>query len=187
MIAVILAGGRARRFHGVVKPMLEVEQRKIVDRQCEILLSVCDRIVISAQTPVSWTALPVVLDEFADGGPLAGIHAGLGAATDWALVVAGDMPYLRADVLRLLLNAVPADVKAVAFSIDGRPQPLCALYHRDCRARLGERITVGQCKVADFLLDPTTNTHFIEETSLRQTDPMLRNFHNVNSPADLSL
>ena len=53
MIGVILAGGQARRYAGAIKPMLEVDQRTILERQCEVLHQLCDRIVIAAQRPVA--------------------------------------------------------------------------------------------------------------------------------------
>lgn len=195
MIGVILAGGQARRFAGAVKPLLEVDRRTIFDRQCEVLRGLCDAVVVAAQQPAAWANVPVVQDQFPDGGPLAGVHAGVRYTRDagepWCLVVAGDMPHLRADVLQLLLTQrdarahEQATASAIAFELDGRPQPLCTLFHVSALTVLERRLAAGQGKVAAALLDPAMTTQFVREAAVRALDPTLASFHNVNSPADM--
>lgn len=189
MIGVILAGGQARRYAGAVKPLLEVDRRTIFDRQCDVLSQLCERIIIAAQQPVAWSTLPVVLDSFADGGPLAGIHAALQCDQGWHLIVAGDMPNLRVDVLSLLVariaSADASGAGAIAFMVDQRPQPLCSLFHRRAAAVIAQRLAAGHNKVAAALLDPAMATCFVDETEVRALDPALACFHNVNSPADI--
>jgi len=191
VIGVILAGGQARRFAGAVKPLLEVDRRTIFDRQCDVLRGLCSTIVVAAQQPAPWANVPVVRDQFSDGGPLAGVHAGIRytheAGDTWCLVVAGDMPHLRADVLQLLLaqrDDQPA-ASAIAFELDGRPQPLCTLFHVSAMAVLERRLAAGQGKVAAALLDSAMATQFVREATVRAVDPTLASFHNVNSPADM--
>ncbi len=189
MIGVILAGGQARRYAGAVKPLLEIDRRTIFDRQCEVLSQLCERIIIAAQQPVAWSTLPVVIDSFTDGGPLAGIHAALQCYRGWQLVVAGDMPNLRVDVLALLVaRVVSADIAsagAIAFMVEARPQPLCTLFHDRAAAVIAQRLAAGHNKVAAALLDPAMATYFVDETEVRALDPGLACFHNVNSPADI--
>ncbi len=189
MIGVILAGGQARRYAGAVKPMLEIDRCTIFDRQCAVLNQLCDHIVIAAQQPVAWSSLPVVLDSVADGGPLAGIHAALQCYRGWQLVVAGDMPNLRIDVLSLLVARIAlADASgagAIAFIVDQRPQPLCTLFHDRAAAVIAQRLALGHNKVAAALLDPSMATCFVDETEVRAIDPGLACFHNVNSPSDI--
>ena len=49
------------------------------------------------------------LDRFRDGGPLAGLHAGLtGERCDLALAVATDMPFVNTALLRYMADLVPA-------------------------------------------------------------------------------
>ncbi len=189
MIGVILAGGQARRYAGAVKPLLEIDQRTIFDRQCEVLRQLCDHIVIAAQQPVAWSTLPVVLDRMVDGGPLAGIHAALQHHQGWQLIVAGDMPNLRVDVLSLLVaQLASADITgagAIAFMIDQRPQPLCTLFHHRATAVVEQRLAAGHNKVAAALLDPAMATCFVDESAVRALDPALACFHNINSPSDI--
>ncbi|MBP9085094.1 MAG: molybdenum cofactor guanylyltransferase [Kofleriaceae bacterium] len=205
MIGVILAGGQARRYAGAIKPLLEIDQRTIFDRQCEVLSQLCDHIVIAAQQPVAWSTLPVVLDCVADGGPLAGIHAALqdsqgpassepadaqdAEARNWHLVVAGDMPNLRVDVLALLVERIAsanaAGAGAIAFMVGARPQPLCTLFHHRATAVIAQRMAAGHNKVAAALLDPAMATCFVDESAVRAIDPALACFHNINSPSDI--
>jgi molybdenum cofactor guanylyltransferase len=189
VIGVILAGGQARRYAGAVKPLLEIDRRTIFDRQCDVLSQLCERIIIAAQQPVAWSTLPVVIDSVADGGPLAGIHAALQYYRGWQLVVAGDMPNLRVDVLsRLVARIAIADANgagAIAFMVNQRPQPLCTLFHDRAAAVIAQRLAAGHNKVAAALLDPAMATYFVDETEVRALDPTLACFHNINSPSDI--
>jgi molybdopterin-guanine dinucleotide biosynthesis protein A len=70
-------------------------------------------------------------DERPGMGPLGGLEAGLRAtATDWNLVLAGDLPCLTRPFLEGLLGADRERVDAVVAEGAGRVQPLCGLYHR---------------------------------------------------------
>jgi molybdopterin-guanine dinucleotide biosynthesis protein A len=128
---LILAGGKSRRF-GSDKAVYPVEGRPMIERVHEAVASVVSPVLISVGEEGRSYGLPArtVVDVFPGAGPLAGIHAGLAAAeTPWLLVVAVDMPFVSADALTLLLDAIGEDSRpVVASSAEGRIQPLLACY-----------------------------------------------------------
>lgn len=147
------------------------------------LQSVADPVLVStgreAQPMEGILARPVA-DRYPDGGPLAGIHAGLCAApTSWLLVAACDMPFLTPEVLAAVYGATAGDrqVQAViAETPDGRLQPLCACYHTSARAVAAATLAEGQRAVRAFI-DRLTDVRIVPV----QAEPL----RNINHPSDL--
>jgi len=121
----------------------------------------------------------IVHDEIPDLGPIGGLSTALGAVrTDYAFVIACDMPFLDPDLIRKQCEALdrlyPA---AVVPRRDSRVQPLHALYPRSCRATIEALISEGTRRIADLFT--RIETQFIDEPA----DP--RAFFNINTPSDL--
>lgn len=183
--AAILAGGKATRMGGRPKSFLEVDGRRIVDRQLEVLRPLFDELFIVANDAPRYAALglPVVPDAIRDAGPLAGLVTAIEAAHAAAVVVvACDMPYLSAAALRRLIEA-PADADVVVPRVAGRPEPLHARYARACAPAMRRRIAAGDLKIARVFED--VRVHWLEEPELRAIAPDLRFLANCNTPDDL--
>lgn len=176
---LILAGGGSTRF-GRDKILYPVGGRPMITCVHDALEPVVDRVWISVAAfrddlPV---AAPQVVDAVADAGPLAGIRAGFAiSAADALLVVAGDMPYLRASLLRRLRTAYEANrTIVVASTPDERLQPLCAVYPRTLLPEI------------DFVLgDHRRAVHALLSSGGRVTvvDAPADYLRNVNSRLDL--
>lgn len=182
--ALVLAGGRATRLGGVDKRELVVDGATIFTRQCAVLAPRVREIIVS--TPHAVPGHRTVIDVVAGAGPLAGIAAGLAAATTpWVLVLAGDMPHVSAALLDRLLEAAVADVDAVGITIGGLPEPLvCVLRVAAARPAVEARLAAGRFK-ASALLAEDLRVAWIDEATLRAFDPDLRALANVNTPDDL--
>lgn len=183
--ACILAGGRARRMGGAVKPLLVVDGATILARQRAVLEPRAREVIVAVASPGAQLAgLREVIDPIADAGPLAGVVAALAAIdTPWLLAVAGDMPSLAPAVIELLLAAATDEVDAVAARLGGWPEPLCALWHRRCHAPLAARLAAGDYKVAAALT--AQRVAWLDEAAVRAVDPALATFTNVNRPEEL--
>lgn len=182
--AAILAGGLATRMGGRPKSFIEIEGRRIIDRQLDVLRPLFGEILICANDLPLYEpfGLPVVPDAIRGVGPLAGILAALEAMGAERLVaVACDMPFITEAALRLFLDAPDADV--VVSETDGRPDPLFARYARACAAPIRRRLEAGDRKVTSFFQD--VHVIVMNEAQLRAIDPQLRFLANCNSPTDL--
>lgn len=141
----ILAGGRARRLGGVCKPLLEVGGRRIVDRVREVLVPLCDEVVLVGDAALLGdVGLRVVPDRRPGLGPLAGLEAALEeTAGDALLLVGGDMPLIERSLLERLLVADPG-AAAVCFAGEQGSEPLCARYSRALLPAVRARLDSGE-------------------------------------------
>jgi molybdopterin-guanine dinucleotide biosynthesis protein A len=187
MTAAIIAGGRAERLRGRPKGLIEIEGRRIVDRQLEALRTVFDRVFMVANDPAPWAGLglAVVPDRTPGAGPLAGLDAALAALApgeEAVVCVAGDMPFLDPRALTMLRDHPPA--QAVVPRVAGRPDPLFARYALTCAPAITRALAEGRLKTM-ALLDEL-EVAYLEEPLLLAIDPALRFLTNINTPADLA-
>ncbi len=141
VVALILAGGEARRLGGLDKPLIEIGGLPILSHILSRLRPGIGRVALSANgDPARYAAfgLPVLGDRRLGLGPLAGLAHGL----DWAaeqgasvlLTVPGDTPFIPAGLARDLLPA-----PSVAVS-NGRRHHLVATWPVSCRALLDRHL-----------------------------------------------
>jgi len=170
---------------GQDKAWLELgDGRPIVRRVIDVLSEVADEVLIVANDPRYATLGPrVVPDRFPDGGALGGITTGVGAASHpTVLVAACDMPFLRADLWRLLLaHSDEADV--VIPRVGGEYETLHAVYAQACVPAMERALAAGRMRVISFFDD--VRVRAIEEAELRAVDPDLAALTNLNTPAEL--
>ncbi|HXY40388.1 MAG TPA: molybdenum cofactor guanylyltransferase, partial [Vicinamibacteria bacterium] len=94
--------------------------------------------------------LPVDVDLLEDGGPLAGILAGLEAVPGRAgLFLAVDLPLVPVPLLSHLL-ALAAFADAVVPESQRGVEPLCAVYGQACREPIRRRVAQGELKMTSF-------------------------------------
>jgi molybdopterin-guanine dinucleotide biosynthesis protein A len=128
--AVVLAGGGARRLGGRDKVAELVGGRTLLDR---VLVAVPDAARTVVVGPARPTAVPVLWTREAPpgGGPVAALAAGLMQVTAARVVLlAGDLPFVTADVVRQLLAAVDGS-GALLLDDAGREQPLVSAWCTD--------------------------------------------------------
>ncbi len=146
---VILCGGAGQRLGGVDKPLEMLAGRPLFERVLERVAAQAGSIIVSANRHAAQYAaygLTVVDDgRHAGCGPLAGIAAGLAAATsEWVLLVPGDAPLLPDDLAARLDDARTRANAEIAYADDGHgPQPLCCLLPRALLADLVAYLDTG--------------------------------------------
>lgn len=174
--ALILAGGKATRFGGIAKHELVIEGRSIFERQVAVLAPRVVEILVSGADVTGYRR---VIDGVANAGPLAGIAAGLAAATtDWLVIVAGDMPDLTGELIDALIDARGDAHDAVGIRIGELPEPLCCLLHMRTREVVDRRLAAGRFKASGLLTDEGLRVRWLTDA-----DPAA--LRNLNSPSDL--
>jgi molybdopterin-guanine dinucleotide biosynthesis protein A len=184
---VILAGGLSRRFCGQNKAFVEVGGRRIIDRLLAVYQPIFDEIIIVTNDPRAYLDLDaaIVTDIFPYRSSLTGIHAGLFHATrPYAFFAACDTPFLLPGVIHQILNALSPGVDGVVPQTAMGFEPLCAVYAQRCCQAIAQRLNKQRFQIKGFFKKLRIRT--LSEKSLRQQDPDLRSFFNINTPDDLA-
>ena len=149
--AVLLAGGESRRM-GRDKATLHWRGRPLWEWQIEKLRALRpEKILLSARSDVPWR--PVDVELLRDAPPSRGPLSGLGAAlfsieTDHLLALAVDMPFMTTENL-LTLCSLATEGMGVVPMIDGKAEPLCAIYPKEARTSVAQALDGN-----DFSLQP---------------------------------
>jgi molybdopterin-guanine dinucleotide biosynthesis protein A len=147
---------------------------------------VCSPVIVVAREAGAYQdcGATVVADKWAGEGPLVGLHAGLMAAkTEYAAAVACDLPLLEPELLGALIDRSPGWSAVVPEAL-GNLHPLCAVYHRSVGQHAEAILRSGGGSLRRLLADPALRVRFLQEDELREWDPALHTFMNLNTPAD---
>jgi molybdopterin-guanine dinucleotide biosynthesis protein A len=182
--AVILAGGRNSRMGGADKAFLTVDGQTVMQRTLRVLRGCFAQVVVVSNQPEKYAAfdVDVTWDEFRGHGPLAGIHAGLGAVRfAHAFVVACDMPFLRAEPIRYLARRLHGQDAVIPYW-DGDIEPLHAIYAARLRPAMDLALRQGVSAIRDFL--PGVQVDYVPEMAMRTVEGAEESFRNVNTPEE---
>ncbi|OGC91664.1 MAG: hypothetical protein A2W25_13275 [candidate division Zixibacteria bacterium RBG_16_53_22] len=125
----IIAGGKSRRM-GFDKRQIRVNGVPLLERMRNLLRDVLGREPVFVGDNLSSTDISILHDAKVDCGPVGGLVAALeNCRTEWALILAVDLPYLSSIELALLLGARNENYDVILFSSDDRVEPLAALYN----------------------------------------------------------
>jgi molybdopterin-guanine dinucleotide biosynthesis protein A len=186
---VILAGGAASRYGGRPKGLERVGGRRVIDRVAESLRDAADTLLLIANDPTAreWLPdIPLAADVRANCGSLGGIHAAIVHARQPVLVVAWDMPFVPAALLRALREAGTRADAALPESGSRRGvEPLCAYYSPTCVPAIERRLDASDMRVVSFFED--VHVERLPEREVRRFGDPAVLFMNVNTPDDLAL
>jgi molybdopterin-guanine dinucleotide biosynthesis protein A len=188
--AFVLAGGRSTRM-GQDKALLRLHNRTLL----EITLSKLPNPRIAAARPDLASYAPIVPDIHPGCGPLSGIEAALLAtAQPLNLFLPVDLPLLPPQFLHWMVQrAELTGALATIPRVNGRPQPLSAVYHRDLLPGITRSLTTNNYKVLTSIAASTNQIDLFDLEHLASTNSQWhtwsavhRWFHNCNTPEDLS-
>lgn len=181
----ILVGGASSRM-GTDKARLTLGGRNFVERIHSALSAITPQtsLVGAVEAQELWPQLPSLPDVHVKWGALGGLHTALAACeAEWAAVAACDLPFITGELFVRLASLRGNFDAVVPVQMDGRWQPLSALY-RVSRARnlAAQLIAEGERRPRALLKQlHTRHVAFAELEDLRGAD---RFFTNVNTPED---
>jgi len=171
---------------GREKLSLEVLGVPLIQHVTDALTERCQEVLVVGDGGVRLEEVRYITGERPGSlGPLAGMEAGLAAATNRLIfVAAGDMPFLHGNLVGYLLERLDnRDMCAVVPLHQGRIHPLCAAYDREILPRLRATLDEGT-RAVHRLLEVLDRVEYVGEELLRFGDPDLL-LMNVNSPGEL--
>ena len=191
--AVILAGGSSRRF-GQNKGLLELAGIPLILHVVDKALHVVDEAVVVVSSDAhrrAFTCLlqdkaTVVVDKLEEQSPLVGALTGFERVRGkHSLLLPCDAPFISNRVLSLLLDLCINRNAAIPRWPNEYIEPFQAAYHTESALRAAE-ISLKEKKLdMHSMILHMTRVRYISTLVLRQMDPKLLTFFNINTPEDL--
>jgi hydrogenase maturation protease len=182
--AIVLAGGKSQRL-GVDKTLLRLDGVWLLQYIVEQLRALSDDVLVVAndRQKLAPLGVPVVPDEQAGIGPLAGIYSGLTAMRhDVGLFVACDMPLLNLRLLRYMIR-LSTDVDVVIPREGDETEPLHALYGKACLVPIAAALERGERRVIHFF--DRVRVRYVDPAEVAAFDPERLSLFNINTTEDL--
>jgi len=183
---IILAGGESKRLNNVEKSNLLVGSRRIIAWMMSVYEKLFSEIILVSNHPTTyleWDAI-VVKDIYTKRSSLTGIHSGLFyTKTDHAFIAACDTPFLKKDLVKVIVQHIDSSTDVVIPRTDVGIEPLCAVYSRRCLQTVQGALEQNNLKIRNVF--NKLKVKEVPETVLRKKDPGLASFFNINTPDDL--
>ena len=195
ILALILAGGLARRLEGRAKPLLRLGGRRLIDLVAATARAQCGAVALNLHDLAPETVAPfadlglAVAADAAPGrlGPLAGVLGGLDFAAarhpgaEFVLSLPCDGPFLPDDLAARLLAAARQTKSGLARAASGgRIHPVVALWPLRLREKLRHALVEQDFRAVGEFQDRYDVATVQWPATPR--DP----FFNINTPDDLA-
>jgi molybdopterin-guanine dinucleotide biosynthesis protein A len=190
--AIVLAGGRSERFGVADKLTARIDGATLIERAVAAVAAVThDVVVVLPPGSPSLTVPPPARpahDASEGEGPLAGAFAGLRAVAgaDVAVIVGGDMPDLRPEVLRSMLARLDdPSIELVALDDGEGPRPLPIVVRtRPAAAAADALLRAGRRRLRDLL--GTLRAAVLDPATWTALDPERSTLRDIDEPGDLN-
>ena len=184
---VILAGGLNKRFSGKNKAFIHFGHRRVIDNIYDVFKSVFDEIILVTNQPLSYLEwnVNIVTDLYPVRSSLTGIQAGLFyARTPYIFVTACDTPFLKKEMVEMIVSHIEPGAAVVIPETAKGTEQLCAAYSKTCLSLMERQIKEKKFQIKKMF--GKIRVKKIPENRLRQADPELMSFFNINTDADYS-
>jgi molybdopterin-guanine dinucleotide biosynthesis protein A len=184
---VILSGGLSTRFKGQNKALIRIGRQRILDRLYQVFCELFDEIILVTNQPLQfldWN-LTIVTDLFPTRSSLTGIHTGLFYMQNpYAFFSACDTPFLQRNLVETLIGQIEGNFDIILPQTTAGLEPLCAIYSKRCLEAAERHLKEKKFKIHSAFRN--RRVKYIAQSLLRQMDPDLLSFFNINTPEDLA-
>jgi len=191
LAVLILAGGGSKRF-GSEKAFFVVDGRPMIQHVVEGISKLSREIVISCRSgreklEMMFPGAKIVSDRWERMGALTGIITALPEVTsEYVVLVTCDCPKIKPEVLEELFKSARGHDGAIPRWPNGYIEPLQAIYRtRKLREAVENAWKGGKMRLA-AVLEMLLDVVYVSTEELREVDPTLESFLNVNSPEDVA-
>ena len=182
LTAFVLSGGKSLRM-GTDKAFLKIGSQTLLEHALGLARSAAEEVRIVGKRKTFGQYATAVEDIFPDCGPLGGIHAALKSSkTELNLVLSVDTPFISREFLSYLISQVTTDAVVTVPRVDGRWQPLCAVYRRSFADVAEEALRSGRYKI-DVLFNQVA-VCALDETAWQRLGFSPLMFRNLNTPEE---
>lgn len=169
---------------GKDKAWLDLGGRPMIERVIRALAPVTTTVAIIANSPeFTRLGLPVFADTQIGIGPLEAIRTALfNSSTSRVVLVGCDLPFVTSELFELLLSVSGDHHATVPIGVDGKLEPLCAVYRTEALPVVTDHIAGGGRKIS--VLFDRVPTRLVPFDELRHLAGSELFFENINTPED---
>lgn len=185
---IILAGGNSKRY-GHDKILEKIGNTSLLEQVISRTGPLSQEIIIVTAKERSFAGtannpkVKIVTDILPGQGSLGGIYTGLiSSKSDYNLVVAADMPFLNAALLRYMIK-VANGYDYTLPKINNNYEPLHAIYTKKCIPHIKLMLEQGE-KIIYKLCDHVI-VRLVEDCEVDKYDPQHLSFFNINTTKDM--
>jgi molybdenum cofactor guanylyltransferase len=204
--AIILAGGKARRFQSEQqtwrdKALIELSGKPLLIHAVENVQNLVEEIVISVNEESRKAEYSEVLGKYHKenvrllidekcnqlDGPLVAILTGLKSVkADYCFTLPCDMPLVQPVVIEYMLDAAKGSRVVVPMWPNGRLETLLMALERNSALEVAGTLCDLQLPRSDDIVRGALDVLFVSTVAeIKNLDPGLRSFVNINSREDL--
>ncbi len=187
---LVMAGGRSDRF-GRVKSLLTLDDKPLIQHVVERIGELSKELVISCKMGDErfremFPNADIVLDDDRIKGPLAGLKSAIPHIdTEYVIVVPCDGPFVRPAVMELILERGGGHDASIPRWPNGYIEPLIAVYRTTALEEAVERAWKDGTMKLSKMIDTMEDVVYVPTEDLKDLDPDMESFINLNSPVDL--
>ena len=189
---IILAGGMSKRL-GNEKALLKIGEKPLILHTLDNLPKSTEKVIVVSRfeqkrkiESVVGNRVKVVIDEFEAQSPLVGALTGFkNVREEYALLISCDLPFLSWKVASFLLEVCLNRTASIPRWPNGYIEPLHAAYHvKSAEEAAEEALREGKLNMRS-MIEKLGMVRYISTLVIKQLDPELLTFFNVNTPLDL--
>jgi len=191
--AIILAGGFSTRF-GSDKGLALLADKPLVKHVLDAVDNIVEEKIVVASSKTQAEAfkkvlgsnVKVAIDKWKIQSPLGGALTGFSEAkSEYALLLPCDTPLISENALALILELCVGKNAAIPRWPNGYIEPLHAAYRVKPALEASQKaLSEGKLDMRS-MIEKLSGVRYISTLVLRQLDPELRMFFNVNTTLDL--
>lgn len=190
--AIVLAGGHSNRF-GQDKGLLELFGQPLVDHVLDGVSTVVDEVLLIVSSESQEKAYAhlkprarVVVDKYKVQSPLVGALTGFeNVHGEHSLLLPCDTPFISTRIATLLLELCVGKDAVIPRWPNTYTEPLQAAYCTESALNATHKALQDKRMSVHSVISYLEKVRYISTSALKQMDPQLTTFFNVNSPEDL--
>ncbi len=185
---IILAGGKSSRVGlNQDKGKMKLLGVNLIDRVISNILSVgalSEKDILVVGPKKRFPEIERVIEDiYPQKGPLGGIFTGLhNSKTYYNLVIGYDMPFIEPELINYMIKNIDQYDAVIPTHSKGLYEPLCAIYSKNCLEIMKQNIKDEKLSVRCIF--PFLKVRLITEKEIKQFDPSLYSFFNINFKKD---
>ncbi|MFX1369378.1 MAG: molybdenum cofactor guanylyltransferase [Promethearchaeota archaeon] len=193
LTVAILVGGASKRFKAE-KYTAAFQGRPLIVHMADIAKQISNRVIIATSTNeqaeevrklVKWAEVAVDPEESDRAALVGALTAFEYAESKYTLLLPVDTPLANVGLLRVLVDLAEGHGAVVPSWPSGYIEPLHAVYLTEHAYLNGLKTLENGRRRMQELLDNLTNVLYVSTLILKEMDPELSTFDNVNTSGDL--